>query len=223
VFLVTQRDDHLLPEEQVLQSEVALAAWNGAQHANREAQPLEHGRRMLDGASAMLADAFLAPYRYYNRAVSFDLQGESPAYRQHYVDLDPTYRDAWGHPLARITFNFTDDGRRMVKWAGEKVLTRIIARMNPALQEVSNTLADYNVVPYQSTHMQGGAVMGNDSGTSVVNRYGQVWGTPNLFVVGASMFPQNPGYNPTGTVGALAYWTAEALITRYLRAPGPLG
>jgi gluconate 2-dehydrogenase alpha chain len=64
--------------------------------------------------------------------------------------------------------------------------------------------------------------MGDDPGTSVVNKYCQVWGVPNLFVVGASNFPQHGGYNPTGTVGALAYHTADALITRYLPSPAML-
>jgi gluconate 2-dehydrogenase alpha chain len=50
----------------------------------------------------------------------------------------------------------------------------------------------------------------------------QSWDVPNVFVVGACAFPQNAGYNPTGTVGALAYWTAHALRTQYLRKPGPL-
>jgi gluconate 2-dehydrogenase alpha chain len=36
------------------------------------------------------------------------------------------------------------------------------------------------------------------------------------------VFPQNAGYNPTGTVGALAYWSAEAIVNRYLRNPGAL-
>ena len=35
-------------------------------------------------------------------------------------------------------------------------------------------------------------------------------------------FPQNHGYNPTDTVGALAYWTADAIRNRYLKNPGPL-
>ncbi len=39
---------------------------------------------------------------------------------------------------------------------------------------------------------------------------------------GASTFPQQPAYNPTGPVGALAYWSAEAIITRYLKSQGPL-
>ena len=42
--------------------------------------------------------------------------------------------------------------------------------------------------------------MGTDPKTSALNRYLQSWDVPNLFVMGASAFPQNAGYNPTGTV-----------------------
>jgi gluconate 2-dehydrogenase alpha chain len=64
--------------------------------------------------------------------------------------------------------------------------------------------------------------MGNDRSTSVVNRYLQSWDVQNLFVIGASAFPQNASYNPTNTVGALAYWAADAIVQRYLKQPGPL-
>jgi gluconate 2-dehydrogenase alpha chain len=80
----------------------------------------------------------------------------------------------------------------------------------------------YSVVPYQSTHNTGGTVMGADPKTSVVNKYLQVWDVPNVFVTGASVFPQNAGKNPTGPVGALAYWMADALKTKYLKSPGAL-
>jgi gluconate 2-dehydrogenase alpha chain len=50
----------------------------------------------------------------------------------------------------------------------------------------------------------------------------QSWDVPNLFVVGASAFPQLSSFNPTGTVGALAYHTADAIKNKYLRNPGPL-
>jgi len=64
--------------------------------------------------------------------------------------------------------------------------------------------------------------MGTSPRTSVVNSYQQMWDFTNVFVVGASSFPQNAGLNPTGTVAALAYRTAEAIVTRYVRHPGPL-
>jgi gluconate 2-dehydrogenase alpha chain len=150
------------------------------------------------------------------------MQGESPAYRQNYADLDPTYHDIYRNPLLRITFNFTDNERKMVRYVAEKVLAQIIGQMNPAIQQVSDTITQFNVVPYQSTHTCGGTIMGDNPTASVVNKFCQVWGLPNLFVVGASNFPQNAGYNPTGTVGTLAYHTADALVTKYLANPGML-
>ncbi len=36
------------------------------------------------------------------------------------------------------------------------------------------------------------------------------------------MFPQQHGYNPTGTVGALADWSARAITENYIKKPGPL-
>jgi gluconate 2-dehydrogenase alpha chain len=64
--------------------------------------------------------------------------------------------------------------------------------------------------------------MGSEPENSVTNKYGQVWDTPNVFVTGAALFPQNPGMNPTGTVIALAYHSAEALKQRYFRNPREL-
>ena len=80
----------------------------------------------------------------------------------------------------------------------------------------------YDIVPYQTTHNTGGAIMGSNPQESVVNRYLQHWDVSNLFVMGSCAFPQNPGYNPTGTVGALALWAADAIKTKYLKNPGPL-
>jgi gluconate 2-dehydrogenase alpha chain len=82
--------------------------------------------------------------------------------------------------------------------------------------------APYDVTDYQTTHLCGGAIMGTDPRTSAVNRYSQSWDVSNLFVMGASNFPQNAGYNPTGTVAALAFWSAQAIRSRYLQNPGPL-
>ena len=44
---------------------------------------------------------------------------------------------------------------------------------------------------------------------------------PNVFVVGACNFPQNAGFNPTGTVGALAYRAAEGVL-KYHKSGGSL-
>jgi choline dehydrogenase-like flavoprotein len=66
-------------------------------------------------------------------------------------------------------------------------------------------------LPYQSTYNTGGVIIGADPATSAANNYLQMWDAPNVFVVGACNFPQNAGFNPTGTVGALAYRAAEGI------------
>ncbi|MNY73251.1 Gluconate 2-dehydrogenase flavoprotein precursor [compost metagenome] len=63
--------------------------------------------------------------------------------------------------------------------------------------------------------------MGGDPSTSAVNNYLQMWDAENVFVVGASAFAHNSGYNPTGTVGALAYRASEG-IAKYLKSGGML-
>jgi gluconate 2-dehydrogenase alpha chain len=70
----------------------------------------------------------------------------------------------------------------------------------------------YNVIQYQTTHIQGGAVMGTSPGNSVVNSHLQHWDVKNLWVIGASAFPQNASGNPTLTALALTYRAADALI-----------
>jgi gluconate 2-dehydrogenase alpha chain len=94
--------------------------------------------------------------------------------------------------------------------------------MKPRSVKVNYREGHYSILPYETTHNTGGAAMGSDPKTSVVNRYLQSWDVSNVFVMGSSVFPQNHGYNPTGTVGALAYWAADAIKTKYLKNPGPL-
>ena len=63
--------------------------------------------------------------------------------------------------------------------------------------------------------------MGADPNTSVVNSYLQMWDAQNVFVVGASNFPQNAGFNPTGTVGGLAYRAADGILKYHQKGGSP--
>jgi gluconate 2-dehydrogenase alpha chain len=121
----------------------------------------------------------------------------------------------------RMTFDFPENDVRMANYIADRA-TEIARLMGGETVVREGRSTPYSIVPYQTTHNTGGAVMGDNPKTSAVNRYLQSWDVPNVFVQGASAFPQNPGYNPTGTVGALAYWSAKAIREQYLRAPGPL-
>jgi gluconate 2-dehydrogenase alpha chain len=162
-----------------------------------------------------------AVIQHYNHTSSLNIHGNSMASSRNYLDLDPTYKDAWGLPLLRITFDFPENDLKMSAYVTQKAM-----EIGKAMggQQVSGgpRKGPYTVTQYQTTHNTGGTVMGTDPSTSVVNRYLQSWDVPNVFVIGASNFPQNASYNPTGTVGALAYWAAEAIVTHYIKSPGPL-
>ncbi|MGE5117755.1 MAG: GMC family oxidoreductase [Betaproteobacteria bacterium] len=158
---------------------------------------------------------------YYQRGLKIATHGSVMSYRDAYLDLDPTYRDVYGNPLLRLTFDFHDNEHRMSRFVTDKAVL-IAKAMRPRSIKTNYREGHYSIVPYQTTHNTGGAAMGDDPKTSVVNRYLQSWDVSNVFVLGSSVFPQNAGYNPTGTVGALAYWAADAIRTRYLAHPGPL-
>jgi gluconate 2-dehydrogenase alpha chain len=147
--------------------------------------------------------------------------GAVMSHRGNYLDLDPTYRDIYGRPLMRMTFDFTDNELKMSKYLTDRA-AEIAKAMGPREIKVNARTGHYSIVPYQTTHNTGGTIMGTDPKSGVLNRYLQSWDVPNLFLMGAGAFPQNPGYNPTGTVAALAYWAVDAIKTQYLKNPGPL-
>jgi len=121
-----------------------------------------------------------------------------------------------------MSYNFHDNDRKLAQYIAG-VLGRLGHAMNPTLMSTPTVQhGDYNVVAYQSIHNTGGTMTGDNPKTSVVNRYLQSWDADNLFVMGASVFPQNASYNPTGVVGALAYWSANAITTQYVKSQGPL-
>jgi choline dehydrogenase-like flavoprotein len=157
----------------------------------------------------------------YLRSASIATHGSVMSYRDAYLDLDPTYHDIYGDPLLRLTFDFHPNEIRMSQFLTDKAAL-IAQAMHPRSFHARPRTGHYSIIPYQTTHNTGGCAMGADPKTSVVNKYLQSWDVPNVFVLGASVFPQNHGYNPTGTVGALAFWAADAIVNRYLKAPGPL-
>jgi gluconate 2-dehydrogenase alpha chain len=159
---------------------------------------------------------FLA--KSFTRYVGITSQTENLPYADQTIDLDPNVRDAWGLPAPRITY----DWRRPNEKARIEFLfgkLEEIARATGASKIWRAPTG--NGAP--GAHHEGGTRMGSDPKTSVVNRYGQSWDIPNLFVIGSSTFPtMGAGFNPTLTIQALAYLSADAIVNRYRKNPGPL-
>ena len=149
---------------------------------------------------------------YANRRIDVQQQNGALAWRENYMDLDPTYTDMFGDPLLRVTSKFHDQDRNIVRYAhqrGKELLEQMGADYITVPEITEETEFDKTSL---SDHTGGGVVMGDNPETSAVNNYSQVWDMDNLFVVGASSFPLMGSSNPTATVGALAYRAAEGMI-----------
>ena len=156
-----------------------------------------------------------------DRSAGLGLAGEHLAYRQNYMDLDPTYTDKFGDPLIRFTLDWTPHEFRQRDFFAQ-LAVRIARAMGAKTDEVRQASGKYNVIQYQTSHIQGGAMMGASAEKSVVNSHLQHWDAPNVWVLGASAFPQNASGNPTLTALGLTYRAADAIIDRYLKDPGKL-
>ena len=178
-------------------------------------------RPVPSGTPRWGAERKRAMAQYYNRTFEITLGGSCQAYRGNHLDLDPTYRDAFGLPLLRMTFDWGANERKMPAFVAGKAV-EIARAINPSRMNVNSVAGRFNVMSSMSSHNTGGVIMGADPQTSAVNKYLQSWDVPNVFVVGGSAFPQNASHHPTGTIGALACWAADAIKDDYLRNPRPL-
>jgi gluconate 2-dehydrogenase alpha chain len=157
----------------------------------------------------------------FDSTANLGISGEHLSYRTNFLDLDPVYRDSHGDPLLRMTMDWNDNERNMIAFVSAKMAQ--IGREMGAREMVTPPLPRrYDVNTYKSTHLQGGTIMGPNPGNSVVNPWLQHWQMSNLFVLGASTFPQNASGNPTLTILAQTLRTADAIVDRYLKHPGLL-
>src|SRR5690606_26916133 len=54
--------------------------------------------------------------RNWDSIVGIGIQGESLPYEDQFLDLDPTFKDAWGQPLLRVTYDFHDNDYKLFRF-----------------------------------------------------------------------------------------------------------
>jgi choline dehydrogenase-like flavoprotein len=153
-----------------------------------------------------------------------------PRYENH-VSLDPTVKDAWGIPVARIECAHSQDDVNMVAHMKRK-LPEIAAagglradnnldaaRWNiPARLLRSLVLADCGALwPGGAIHETGGACMGDEPGNSVLNSYCQCWDADNVFVTDGACFVSSGFQNPTLTMMALTVRACRFIVRDYVK------
>ncbi|MXR51515.1 hypothetical protein GRX03_07845 [Halovenus sp. WSH3] len=127
------------------------------------------------------------------------------------VQPDPNNTDEWGIPGVEVTYeNHPQDFR-----AQEYVVERC-KEIFEAAGATEVWSAGTGTHHRGSSHLMGTCRMGRDPDESVVDSFGRTHDVENLFVVDGSPFVTSAGYNPTETIYALAFRTAEEIRTEWV-------
>jgi gluconate 2-dehydrogenase alpha chain len=138
------------------------------------------------------------------------IQKTTLPYEDNYLDLDPRVKDPLGMPVTRITAHYHDNEKRIAEFAQDKMEQwyREAGAIEILRSGIGHTMG-------ASTHAYGGTRMGHNSNTNVVNQWGFAHEAPNLGILGASVMGTSGARNPTLTVQALAWRTAQYLAENW--------
>lgn len=159
------------------------------------------------------------------------MNGQDPPVRSNMVDLDPSVRDVYGFPVARITYSHHPNDYQVAALAAPKLVEILVEMGAESTQTVLPFVATTSLpqpapggafqrgplrgvpdpVGGLVNHQMGTMRMGSDPDSSVVDPAQRFWGIPNLYVIDGSVFPTAGGYNPTLTIEALAWRAAEGI------------
>lgn len=154
----------------------------------------------------------------YGTYVSISGRGEMIPNHLSYCEIDPEVVDAWGIPVLRFHFEWSDYEWKQARHM-ERTIRDIIEGMGGTVGGLSSPGRERKGISIGGSiiHELGTARMGDDPRTSVVNGFNQAHEVPNLFVSDAAPFVSNPDKNPTLTIMALAWRTSEYLAEQMRR------
>ena len=144
--------------------------------------------------------------------MGFAGRGEMIPNEHSYCEIDPQQVDQWGIPVLRFHFRWSEHEIKMVQHM-HQTFTNIIEAMGGKThaKPLPDRSAKAVSIGGEIIHEAGAVCMGDDSKTSVLNRYCQAHEVKNLFVADAAPFLGNPDKNVTLSIVALAWRTAEYL------------
>ncbi|OBJ72442.1 GMC family oxidoreductase [Mycobacterium sp. 1274756.6] len=161
-------------------------------------------------AEHVLADghwgAALREYmRDYNHWSTVGVLNELLAHPDNRVSLaDET--DTYGLPVARFDYTLSDNDKANMAYS-TAVITNILKAAGA--QDI--------LTIQRFAHLIGGARMGSDPDTSVVDSDQRMWSVPNLFVADGSVCPTQGSANPALTIMALSSRLADRIVRREVR------
>lgn len=163
--------------------------------------------RRNQGYGQSLKDAIKKDYGTW---ISLNGRGEMIPNADSFCEIDTNSVDQWGIPTLRFHFKHSEHEFKMVEHM-QQHFTAILEGTGGTVEPDSRPTADKISTGGSVTHETGTVRMGDDPATSALNKYCQSHEVRNLFVADAGPFVSHPEKNPTLTICALAWRTAEYL------------
>ena len=143
------------------------------------------------------------------RTASAYMQANTFPYETTFLDLEPEVKDPLGDPVIRVTTMTRENERRAAMYAQDK-MEQWFKAAGASMVTKGNPNG-----PNLSTHTYGGTRMGDNPDTNVVDKWGFSHEAKNLGMLGGSVFGTSGARNPTLTIQALAWRTAEHLAKNW--------
>jgi choline dehydrogenase-like flavoprotein len=164
----------------------------------------------------------------YGTSIGLSGRGEMIPNEQSFCEIDPDMKDRWGIPVLRFHWAWSDHELNQVRHM-QTTFRAILEGLGGQVATGGGrgggrggTPADPNRPPISRggaiIHEVGTVRMGDDPKTSPLNKYCQAHEVKNLFVADGAPFASNPDKNPTHTIIALAWRTAEYLAEELRKA-----
>lgn len=150
------------------------------------------------GIGTQLKDALLNP-KFGPWQVNSHMMGETIPKESGQVRLDSNLTDAWGIPQLRIAVSYDENDELMKKDYINTMKEMFVEAGFTNIREDINTQA-----PGLDIHEMGGARMGHDPKTSILNKFNQIHSCPNVFVTDGAAMTSTSTQNPSLTYMAFA-------------------
>jgi glucoside 3-dehydrogenase (cytochrome c) catalytic subunit len=147
--------------------------------------------------------------KYYPAAFGLGGFGEVLPRRENRVTLDPVVKDAWGIPVLRFDYRFSDNELKMAKDMGDSLEEMLTAA---GAENIRISRDPYP--PGWSIHEIGTARMGADPKTSVTDPSCRLHDAPNVYIADAAPFVSGGTQNTTWTILAMCWRTMDYLKER---------
>jgi choline dehydrogenase-like flavoprotein len=137
------------------------------------------------------------------------MMGETIPKETNFLSLDASQKDEWGIPQLRFSIDYDQNDEKMIKDFFEQ-----FSEMYTKAGFSNIKTSDSHQAPGLDIHEMGGARMGKDPKTSMLNKWNQIHACENVFVTDGACMASTSTQNPSLTYMALTARACDYAVSQ---------